>query len=673
MADNKSLDNGKVIAALITDVYTSYGCAFNTKVLRLNLKKVSRRIATEGLGFLTKTLPRLGKALDKALAEDKPLNCTELRLKTQPGSKLPMLFGELFNRVLNIDGTVLSDPCVISIKHLRQLLYLYYKYELPYSLEQEQHVLCKFERTEKELDLVSERLRLLGDHHSEFITYARRSPSAQKAQGPKDQHEVIREAKILLSELFAFFDPKNILPRHGPGAVATKQRLWDKYRWTNVSAKIRRVYAVDEYFFSSLTHVSDRIDQLKSIDHEDLPARVLLVPKDSRGPRLISCEPVDYQWVQQGLGAAIVALVEGHALTKHSVFFTDQVPNRVAAQLGSYTGKYATLDLNEASDRVSLDLVRLLFPPHIYEYLESCRSSSTLMPDGLVLPLLKFAPMGSCLCFPIMALTIWAILTAALTDTTSRHSLSRNRSATARQRRRCLSRNWEQRESIHVYGDDVIVPTAQAADAIEHLESFGLKVNRDKSCIKGFFRESCGMDAYKGVDVTPVRLRTVWSSLRSPDSYASWIAYANSFWLKGHLDTYNYIVGVLHSVYGEIPTKAQVGDSAPSLHFVHDEWLPSRRRTNRKLQKLEWKVWCLKASVVHYELPGWSMLLRYYTEGRRRLCPQFDDGEEDRESHWGFDLPSSHGGVRSEYSDETPFSVRSYTRRGISKLVLRWR
>jgi len=650
MDDNKSLDKYKLIAALTSDVFTSLGSVLtnNTKALRLDLRKIHRRVCAEGDGFLTKTLPRLAKALDKALAEEIPLNSAELGFKPQPGSKLPILFGTLFNRILKTDGTPLDTPCVNSIKQIRQLLYLWYKYELPYSDEQEQHVITKFARTERELETVSERLCRLGTAVTEFITSHRRSPYTrfiprtkekegyfvtlrERQEGPYDLREVTREARAILSDVLAFFDPKDIVPRHGPGAVATKQQLSEKYQWINVSAKITRKYPLDEFFFSSLGHVCDRVDTLARIGQEDLPARVCLVPKDSRGPRLISCEPVDYQWVQQGLAASLVRLIEHHDLTRYNVFFTDQVPNRVGALLGSNTGKYATLDLNEASDRVSLELVRLLFPPHIFEYLESCRSSSTVLPDGLILPLWKFAPMGSSLCFPIMALTIFSILAAAAPDA-------------------------DTRESIHVYGDDVIVPTAFAGDAIELLESFGLKINRDKSCIKGFFRESCGMDAYKGICVTPVRLRTVWSSSRSPDSYASWVAYANSFWDRRYYAAYDYIVGLLHSVYGAIPDE-DMNLSCPSLRYVPDDARPKRSRSNPSLQKREWLVWDLKSPHVDQTIDGWQMLLRFFAEGMK---PAVYD-PYDRTTVVGLSNPHQC------------FSVSSYTRRSTSMLVKRWR
>jgi len=627
MDSDKSLDEVKVIAALLSDFQQSHESMFTSRACRLTLKKVEKRVRAEGLGFLTKTLPRLGKALDKALTNSAPMSATKLGFKPLPNSELPSFLGEFFTGVLNHDGTVLPDPCAKCVAVLRQILYLFYKYELPYTYEQEQHVLQKFERTEEDLSDLSASLDTLSSEADKYTTTLRRRHT------PSCTMDVIRKARSLLSRLFASFDCKDITPKHGPGSVSTREQLSGKYEWSNVSARIASVYPIDEYYYSSLSHVCDRLQELTSLKSEDHSARVILVPKDSRGPRLISCEPVDFQWIQQGLGRAIVQHVEQSYLTKYNVFFTDQETNRRGALLGSMTGRYATLDLNEASDRVSLSLVRLLFPPRIFEYLENCRSLCTQLPDGRILKLKKFAPMGSALCFPILALTTWAILTSGVDDT-------------------------DTSDGIVVYGDDVIVPTAYAAKAIELLESFGLKVNRDKSCTSGFFRESCGMDAFKGIPVTPVRIRTVWSSSRTPESYSSWIEYSRSFYKRKLFQTYDYIVSALVRLYGPIP-----GDDlhleCPSLPEtpVYQEKL--RQRSSKKLQKLQYRVLDVTSPKVKQEIDGWSMLFRYFTEHSKDLTPIgpfVRSGEV-----WNFSIPY------------VPFSVRSYTRRKTSKLVYRWR
>jgi len=161
MGNNKSLDDSEIIAALLHDVHSSHGVVFNNHSLKLTLRKVESRLAREGISFLTKTLPKLGKALDKALSGSIPLNATEHGFKPMPGTNLPTFMGEFFSRVLQPNGELLHDPCVQSVRVLRQVLYLYYKYELPYTDEQEQHVLDRFERTERELTDFEATLRVL--------------------------------------------------------------------------------------------------------------------------------------------------------------------------------------------------------------------------------------------------------------------------------------------------------------------------------------------------------------------------------------------------------------------------------------------------------------------------------------------------------------------------------
>lgn len=650
MVPNKSLDKFQLIAALVRDAHLRFGSVFNTKDLRLTTQVIRKRYLLEGTGFLTKTLPRLCKHFDQALTGTIKLNPTSVGFSTSKGSELPRFLGEFFSKIFHSDGSVLPDPDALCVGVIREILLVFYKYELPYTDDQEQEVVSAFKQAELDISnldtLFAEMRDRLPDYCSQRVHQRwRRFNSCELPMSPEIwRYETARRARKMLYTLFESFDPTHIQPRHGPGVVATKQRLWEKYQWSNVSSRITRSYPFDAYFCASAGHVCDSYDTFPSITEEDLPARVLLVPKDSRGPRLISCEPVDFQWVQQGLGRAIVRHVEEHWISRFNVHFTDQGPNQRGALLGSKYGEgthkwnYSTLDLKEASDRVHLGLVRLLFPDGLYDYLENCRSSSTVLPCGEVLKLKKFAPMGSALCFPVMALTIWAILAAA-------------------------APNADTRESILVYGDDVIVPAAYAESAMAILELFGLKINRSKSCVQGLFKESCGVDAFKGVNVTPVRLRTVWDESPRPEVYSSWIAYANSFYDRSCFTTYDYIVSRLTAVYGCIPEDGllapkELDQPVPSLRVTPAECSYHKRRWNPKLQKLEYLVRIVAAPSVYHTMPGWSSLLRFFAES----------GSSDSS------FTGKHSGAHSaSFEQRSAFSVSRYTKRRTSMLVRRWR
>jgi hypothetical protein len=637
MVINKSLDPYKqIIAAMLRDVQTIHGIVFTPRSLRLTIQKMEQRSEREGIGFLTKTLPRLAKCLDKALAEEITFNQASHGFKTMPSSELPRFLGELFERVFSHSGRILPTPCVRSIKVLRDILYLFYKLEVPCAPDDEQHVLDQFVKTEEEVRK--------WNSHWETFDHTHRPPATEVLR--LRQWKVIHTAHQLLNRVFEHFDERDIQPRHGPGSVSTKEKLWAKYVWTNVSSRITSVYPLDEYYFVSMSHVCDRLEELNSLTTESRPARVILVPKDSRGPRLISCEPVDFQWIQQGLSRSVVHHVEGHPLTRCLINFTDQGPNRRAALLGSTRGEYATLDLKEASDRVSLGLVRLLFPERLVASLMACRSSETVLPDSTILSLHKHAPMGSALCFPVMALTVWALLnSAALHAYPSRDQFT------------SYEAEWTH-ERILVYGDDVIVPANFAARAISTLEMCGLKVNTDKSCTKGFFRESCGMDAYKGTPVTPTRIRTVWSTSPSPSAYTSWIAYANMMYKRGYYHAYDVIVRELNRTYGYIPT-SDMRLACPSLDGTPHQTVPvPRRRNNKSLQKLQYYVTDVEPVKIRKKIDGWSMLLRFFAEAGSSPSVSSNHPQEQQEPE---DLESSC------------FDASSYTKRSECKLVKRWR
>jgi len=627
MVDNKSLDLYKqIIATLLSDVQTLHSSVFTPRSLRLTIRKVSSRIDREGMSFLTKTLPRLGKSFDKALLGIDPLDSTGWSLISPSSCKLPKFMGELFLQIFSENGMVLPTPCVECIKHIRFVLFAFYKLKLPNRPEDERDVILQFKQTEVDICSYDDVLGRIADSIDSNVAF----PWGVE---PREAATIIRKARVRLARVFSGFDPLDICPRHGPGAVSTGERLWGKYSWTRINPRINSMYPFDAYFRASLGHVCDSYREFNSLQEVESSAKVILVPKDSRGPRLISCEPLEFQWIQQGLGDAIVRRVELHRLTRYNVHFTNQQPNQLGALLGSSNGRYATLDLKEASDRITVGLVRALFPEPLRSALLNTRSQSTRLPSGEILALRKFAPMGSALCFPILALSIWAILSSAETDA-------------------------DARKSILVYGDDVVVKTERSAHATKWLEAFGLKVNLAKSCTTGFFRESCGVDAYKGVVVTPVRFRTEWASRPSPNVYTSYIAYANSYYKQHFYRTYDLIVARLLDVYREIP-EGEV-NPYPSLIEVPESNRPRRTRQNVKLQKLERLVWDVAARPVNKVIDGWSMLLRFFSEGGRSQSLR----QADR---------TRRSSVQVSDESQRPFSVRLYTRRDTSVLVKRWR
>jgi hypothetical protein len=128
--------------------------------------------------------------------------------------------------------------------------------------------------------------------------------------------------------------------------------------------------------------------------------------------------------------------------------------------------------------------------------------------------------MGSALCFPIESVAFFlAIVSIRIHGAGVR--------VTPRAVRKYSS-------GVYVYGDDLIVPIDVAPAVSTTLSCYGFRVNAHKSFWNGNFRESCGMDAFNGVDVTPVYLRRMLPVDRTDaHGVASAVSLANQFYLKG--------------------------------------------------------------------------------------------------------------------------------------------
>lgn len=299
--------------------------------------------------------------------------------------------------------------------------------------------------------------------------------------------QVLVLAHELIRSLFYKFSP-DLSGDYGPG-ICSDSDLTGKHSALKIDSPALRNYH-DSYLYEATDAMEDGFSGVMSTHasyfNAELKSKVILVPKDSRGPRLICCEPTTNQWIQMSLMRSIYRHVEAHELTAGSINFTSQDVNRGLVKVASINRNWSTIDLKDASDRVRLDLFKFLFNgTSLLGPALACRTNHYTTPDGTTHRMRKFAPMGSALCFPIMALTIWAILSAFI-------SLKSNQLVTT---------------SLYVYGDDIIVPQHLFTECCDILESVSLRVNKKKSFDGSYFRESCGADYYFGVNVTPIRLR----------------------------------------------------------------------------------------------------------------------------------------------------------------------
>lgn len=564
-----------LIIATLQDVALT--CNQSDSELRRDIEEIRHRSKNEGISFLTRTLPLLGKSLDKALANGTAL--TVNGFKTAKSSKLPLFMGDYFKQVFSADGLERSDASQQAVMAIRQISYLFYKLNLPFTEEQKNETIQLFLDTDS--SCINSMRDLALDH---------------------DTRSILLCARLLVCRVLGGVDPvcpDNFRPRHGPGAVATGEKSWEKPIFTRYYQRLADQFPYDQWFYYNSSHLCD--DLVRYLDLEEVDAgtaKVVLVPKDSRGPRLISCEPLEYQWIQQGLMRTMVKAIETHKFTAGLVNFADQTVNQRLALESSINGRNVTLDMKEASDRVSLALVKALFPPRWFDKLFACRSDKTMLPDGRVVYLKKFAPMGSAVCFPVEALIFWALSTA-----------------TIQYHKRTFIRGNPREEGVYVYGDDIIVPAEAHGWLLQYLPKFGLLFNQDKCCTGRFFRESCGVDAYKGVIVTPLRVRPVWTSRLVGTEFLSYVALHNAANDRGFFHLCDYLAGKIQSIR-RTPYSNRNDCEAVALvdcrkcAIQENKRLGFKTRVSTRTCNLEVYSWMARTRVKHTSLPGWAEMQR---------------------------------------------------------------
>lgn len=196
--------------------------------------------------------------------------------------------------------------------------------------------------------------------------------------------------------------------------------------------------------------------------------KVTFVPKNAKTYRGISVGGDLNMMVQLAIGDYMT-----DRLKKFGIDLRDQTINQRFALRGSLDGSLATLDLKSASDTISSEIVHTLLPIYWALTLDVCRSSLASL-DDKEFKMEKFSSMGNGYTFPLESLIFWALSSAAAED-----------------------------GFASVYGDDIIVSTDSVPRVTRILQIFGFTLNDSKSYWTGPFRESCGADYIRGIDIRP--------------------------------------------------------------------------------------------------------------------------------------------------------------------------
>jgi hypothetical protein len=507
---------------------------------------IEKRFENEGFGFLTVALPALDAALLRGLSSGR-FTCP-IGFKTPKGGTIPLLFSGMFCEVFDpFTGLLKEVPDMGILKDLRQVLQLF-----------------------KKTRLSAEGVESL--HHKAVNEFYQCDDEARQVIIPdRVNHLIGRVCKVLLNTLNSK-DVENGRYKHGPGAVKEGYKANEKFAalydilWREDAGLTQYgIWGIGESQFS-LSHIGSKEggnpvlagsiqsegstslgrkyaiqgrDRACSITSKlgDFPpcigdslvdgtsrgsAKLISVEKNSSARRTITVEPMRNQFVQQGLNILLRESISECKILRNCIALSDQSLNQKLALEGSLHDNWATIDLKSASDLLSLKLVESVFRHHnqFLGHMIDCRSPSVECKGKPLLHLGKFAGMGNALTFPVQSICFAVVCIAAILD-------SEGTSPTYWNLKRASRR-------IRVYGDDIIIQTKYAHQCVSWLQDVGLKVNIKKSFLKGNFKESCGVDAFRGVDITPLYIRHRPDQiLTDPNVIESLMQLSNHMWLQG--------------------------------------------------------------------------------------------------------------------------------------------
>jgi len=537
-----------------------------------DLDTITYRVKHEGDAFLGITMADFGKAVERSLELGRIDNAAFRSFRFARG--LPAFLSGFLCQVFDADsGVLVVNPSTNAVLAIRQITLMWAKMELECSDTRKAKACRAYHDCETEVRHWTKKYRYDASMRDDFR----------------------RVSRLLFGDLFSDLDNDvregRLNPAHGSGQTANKRQGNQKWSLTDWTYRLEKVFPMVDNLLPSPRYWKDLgVVKVREPGAED-SVRVQFVPKTMKTPRVIAMEPHWQMYCQKGIQKRWYEKVDsGHVFSSAFHGFglladrnnEHQAVNRYLARVSSADKSLATLDLSEASDRVSIALVADMLRgfPDLREAVFACRSTRALTPDGRTSVLWKFASMGSALTFPIEAAVFITVIFLGIEKELSTQ-LDR------RAVRRFIG-------SVRVYGDDIVVPVEYATSVQTSLEAYGFKVNESKSFRFGNFRESCGGDYFQGDDVSIVRLREeVPLHRRMSSEIVSFVSFRNQFYMAGWWQTAAYCDKLLTRLLGHYPA---VADTSPVLgrvsHLGYDtEWVDTHVQSPRV------KGWIVRAQL----------------------------------------------------------------------------
>lgn len=208
--------------------------------------------------------------------------------------------------------------------------------------------------------------------------------------------------------------------------------------------------------------------------------KVFFATKNAEISRTCCTEANLNMLIQMSVGAHIERGMESYFGLSLS---TQPDLNRWLACVGSIHDSFGTMDLVSASDSIGNEmLMSSLDNNFLKAVIRMSRSESVVLPDGSILKARMVSTMGNGFTFPLQ-MAIFASAVYAVYDLMG------------------IPKKVGRSNNFGVFGDDIIVVKEAFSFLARCLGKLGFVVNVGKSFQTGVFRESCGEDYYRGIDV----------------------------------------------------------------------------------------------------------------------------------------------------------------------------
>jgi hypothetical protein len=383
----------------------------------------------------------------------------------------------------------------------------------------------------------------------------------------------VSDIRKLMRELLPWIRTDSFYPKFGPGAVANRGVRGA----ISKACSLRYDPLIDRAFFSSFykkggspppraSVIPDMSLWMDSSRREQRFSEYRFVPKDVAKSRSICMEPNTVMYFQQLVHDWMKASINGGPLRRF-IHLDDQDWNRDAARHGSIYGSMDTLDLSSASDSVSIDLVKEIFPREFLYYMLATRTHIVRTPDKVFRDVKKFAPMGSAVCFPTQCIIFCCVVLYAMMLYDSNNvpgtllapeMLSEEGVRTFLAKRVGRTLDWftpfqDYFECPQVFGDDILCDSRVTENVTRILHDLGFVVNETKS-FRGSqaIRESCGEWYYFGDRVTPFTYRIEHSGEKlTPTSFCSLIDAINNCFDEGYSSLRRVLIR--YALYTRLP------------------------------------------------------------------------------------------------------------------------